>query len=219
MSPQRRARYALRQLIIRAMERLLGRALREETITWEELVASGRLSVGRHSYGRPTVYVYPGDVGSVVIGSFVSIAQGVEIFFGGNHRVDWVSTFPFRFVLDLPGALEDGLPASKGRVVIGSDVWIGKGAKILSGVEIGDGAVVGAFSVVTKNVRPYAIVVGSPAREVKRRFDDNVVAALQEAAWWNWPMADILKAVPLLCSPDVDALIGQSDRISRHDSG
>lgn len=211
MSRGGQARYALRQLLLRAMERLLGRPFREETMTWEELATTDRLSIGRHAYGRPTVYIYPGDTGKVSIGSFVSIAHGVEIFLGGNHRIDWVSTFPFRFVLDLPGALQDGIPASKGEVVIGNDVWIGKGAKLLSGVRIGDGAVVGAYSVVAREVRPYAVVVGSPAREVKRRFSDDKVDALERLAWWDWPMDEILAAVPVLCSPDIDKLLGLSN--------
>jgi len=155
-------------------------------------------------WGATTVYVYPGDAGSISIGSFVSIAHGVEIFLGGNHRIDWISTFPFRFVFDLPGSLEDGIPATKGAVVIGSDVWLGKDAKILSGVKIGDGAVIGAYSVVSSDVRPYAVVVGSPAREVKRRFSDETVEALQRSAWWEWPLADILDIVPLLCSAEID---------------
>ncbi len=200
-------RYGARQVALRAAERLVGYTLRQETMTWEELSSSGRLRIGRHSYGRPTVFVYPGDEGGISIGSFVSIAHGVEVFVGGNHRIDWVSTFPFRFVFDLPGSLEDGLPASKGNIVVGSDVWIGKGAKILSGVVIGDGAVVGAYSVVSRSVRPYAVVVGNPAREVKRRFTDEHVDALQRAAWWDWAMEDIMAAVPLLSSPKVDELI------------
>ncbi|PZS17421.1 MAG: chloramphenicol acetyltransferase [Acidimicrobiales bacterium] len=176
-------------------------------MSWEEMAASGRLAIGRYSYGRPTIYVYPGDTGRVSIGSFVSIAHGVEIFLGGNHRTDWISTFPFRFVLDLPGALEDGLPASKGEVVIGSDVWIGKGAKILSGACIGNGAVIGAYSVVAKDVAPYAIVVGSPAREIKRRFEDETIDTLQRIKWWDWPIEKIRDAVPLLCSPDIEAFL------------
>ncbi|MCA1696473.1 MAG: hypothetical protein LC749_18090, partial [Actinobacteria bacterium] len=117
MGPSGAIRYAMRQAVLRVMERLLGRPLREETMTWDELGSSGRLHIGRHSYGRPMVHVYPGDSGSISIGSFVSIAHGSEVFLGGNHRTDWVSTFPFRFVLDLPGALQDGIPATKGDVV------------------------------------------------------------------------------------------------------
>ncbi len=200
-------RYGMRQGVLRGTERLLGRPLREETVTWDELRLSDRLSVGRHTYGRPSVFVYPGDEGRISIGSFVSIAHGVEIFLGGNHRVDWVSTFSFRFVFDLPGSLQDGIPTSKGDVEIGSDVWIGKDAKILSGVHIGNGAVIGAYTVVSKDVRPYAVVVGNPAREVKRRFSDRHVEALQRLAWWDWPMEEIMDAVPVLCSPDVDQLL------------
>ena len=214
MSARATARYRLRMVALRAAERLLARNLLEPTLSWEELRASGRGRLGRHTYGRPTVYVYPGDTGTVSIGSFVSIAHGVEIFVGGNHRTDWVSTYPFRIVLDLPGALEDGVPATRGDVVIGSDVWIAKGAKVLSGVRIGHGAVVGAYSVVARDVRPYAVVVGNPAQEVKRRFSDDKVEALLRLAWWDWEMDDIVKAVPVLCSPDVDGLIDLAPRSS-----
>jgi len=196
------------------MERVLGRPVREETLTWDELVSSGRLTIGRYSYGRPTVYAYPGDGGSVSIGSFVSIGHGVEIFLGGNHRTDWLSTYPFRIVFDLPGAYEDGLPATKGKVVIGNDVWIGKGVTVLSGVCIGDGAVVGAYALVAKDVQPYAIVVGNPAREVRRRFDAEKVNRLAKLAWWDWPIERIMEAVPLLCSSDLDGLDNVAERWS-----
>jgi len=196
------------------MERVLGRPVREETLTWDELVSSGRLTIGRYSYGRPTVYAYPGDGGSVSIGSFVSIGHGVEIFLGGKHRTDWLSTYPFRIVFDLPGAYEDGLPATKGKVVIGNDVWIGKGVTVLSGVCIGDGAVVGAYALVAKDVQPYAIVVGNPAREVRRRFDAEKVNRLAKLAWWDWPIERIMEAVPLLCSSDLDGLDNVAERWS-----
>ena len=178
---------------------------------FRELLDAGVLVMGRCSYGTPRVRTFVGDSSRVLIGSFVSIADDVEFIPGGNHRVDWISTFPFRWTFRLPGALEDGHPASKGDVVVGNDVWIGAGARILSGVTIGDGAVVGAGAVVAKDVRPYSVVVGNPAREVSRRFSDEQVEALQGIRWWDWPLELILKRVSLLCSPDVDALIAISD--------
>jgi acetyltransferase-like isoleucine patch superfamily enzyme len=175
---------------------------------------AGVLVMGRCSYGTPRVRAFPGGSG-VVIGSFVSIADGVEFIPGGNHRVDWISTFPFRVFFGLPGAFEDGHPATKGDIVVGNDVWIGTGAGILSGVTIGDGAVIGAGAVVAKDVRPYAVVVGNPAREVSRRFSDEQVEALQRIRWWDWPLELILEHVSLLCSPDVDALIATADEQAR----
>lgn len=182
---------------------------------------SGQASVGRGTYGEPRVLVYRGDRSKLSIGNYCSIADGVDIFLGGNHRKDWVSTYPFRIKLDLPGAYQDGHPQSNGDVVIGSDVWIGNGACLLSGVTVGDGAIVGARAVVARSVRPYAIVVGNPAVEVGRRFDEQTVQRLQETAWWDWPEAVVREAVPLLSAPDLNAFFSYAQKmeagsVSRH---
>jgi acetyltransferase-like isoleucine patch superfamily enzyme len=138
------------------------------------------------------VIAFHGDTARCTIGSFCSIAPEVQIQVGGNHHMHTVSTFPFRLRWRLPDALADGMPSSKGDVTVGNDVWIGQGAMILSGVTIGDGAVIGARAVVAADVRPYAVVVGSPAREVRRRFSDEVVHELLAIRWWDWP-DDLLK--------------------------
>jgi acetyltransferase-like isoleucine patch superfamily enzyme len=174
------------------------------------LVSEGVLSLGRYTYGSPDVRRYPGDTARVAIGSFGSIAEGVQIFVGGNHPVEWVSTFCFRAALGLPGSYEDGCPASKGDVVVGHDVWIGAGATILSGVRVGNGAVIGARAVVAKDVRPYAVVVGNPARETRRRFTDEEIRALEDIAWWDWPLDRIVASVDLLSSPDLDRFLAES---------
>ncbi len=173
----------------------------------DRLITSGSLSVGRYTYGCPDVRIYPGDNGKAVIGSFVSIAEGVKIFVGGNHPVEWVSTFPFRAAFGLEGALRDGIPASKGDVVIGHDVWIAAGATILSGVHIGNGAVIGAGAVVARDVRSYGIVVGNPAREIKRRFSAEQVEALERIAWWEWSLERIVANAHLLSSADVERFL------------
>ena len=172
-----------------------------------ELQSSGRIDIGRFSYGDPHIEVFQGDNNRVVIGSSCSIAPEVTILVGSNNRSDWVSTFPFPIVLRMPGAFCDGHPASKGDVVIGSDVWIGRGATILSGSTIGRGAVIGAEAVVSGSVRPYSVVVGNPAREVKRRFSDDTVDALLAIKWWDWPMERIQEFVPLLCSSDMERFL------------
>lgn len=202
----------LRRLASRTAEWALGRPLAEAL---PDHIASGTLTIGEHSYGVPIINVYPGDTGKVHIGKFSASALGVEIFVGGNHRTDWVATYPFRIMFDLPGAREDGAPSSKGDVVIGNDVWIGKGAKVLSGVHIGNGAVVGAYAVVSRNVRPYAVVVGNPAVEVKRRFTDEQIDALEAIAWWDWPIETILEAVPMLSSANVEAFITKWKAMAR----
>lgn len=170
------------------------------------------LQMGYRSYGTPRVIRYKGDIEPVTIGSYCSIAANVEIFVGGNHRVDWVSTFPLRILLNLPGALQDGHPASRGAVTIGNDVWIGREATIMSGVTIGDGAVVAARSVVARDVRPYAIVVGNPAREVRRRFSDDIIKRLLDVRWWDWPEDEIIAAVPLLCSPEAETFLKEAEK-------
>ena len=168
-----------------------------------------RLTMGRGSYGGPQILTFPGDTASVRVGQFSSIGMDVVLMDGGNHRSDWVTTYPLRSMLRLPGAFEDGHPKSKGDIAIGNDVWIGRGARVLSGVTIGDGAVVAGYSVVTKDVRPYAVVAGNPAREVRRRFDDDQVEALLEIAWWDWPLERIRAVADELSAPEIDAFIAR----------
>jgi acetyltransferase-like isoleucine patch superfamily enzyme len=171
------------------------------------LMERGRVSIGAHTYGVPNVCVFRGDRTLLSIGRYVSIGHDVQVLLGGNHRVDWVTTFPLRAVLGLPGAYDDGHPRSRGDIVIGNDVWLGMGCKILSGVEIGDGAVVGAFSVVTRSVRPYAIVAGQPAREQRRRFGDAQVERLLRVRWWDWPDDKVRAEVDALSCADIDAFL------------
>ncbi|MHB8243379.1 MAG: CatB-related O-acetyltransferase [Solirubrobacteraceae bacterium] len=166
---------------------------------------------GPASYGDPLIARSPPALPEehVHIGAFVSIGVDVVLMDGGSHRTDWVTTFPLRAALGLPGAYEDGHPRLKGDIVIGNDVWIGRGARVLSGIAIGDGAVVAAYSVVTKDVSPYTIVGGNPAREIRKRFTDVQVAALLEIAWWNWPMEKIVECVDELSTADVDGFIAR----------
>lgn len=170
------------------------------------------LTLGHRSYGEPSVMRYPGDTAVVRVGRYCSIANGVVFVVGGNHRPDWVTTYPLRVMLELDGALADGHPATKGDIVVGNDVWLGADSRILSGVEIGHGAVIGLGAVVAADVRPYAIVVGNPAREVRRRFPDPMVEALLRIAWWDWPDDDVRERVDDLCSPDVEAFVRRYDR-------
>ena len=181
-------------------------------LTAREAVAAGWATVGAHTYGAYTVHAGPGDRAALRIGAYTSIGEGVEFALGGNHRADWVSTFPFRVAFGLPGAHEDGHPRSERDIVVGNDVWIGHDALVLPGATIGDGAVIGARAVVTKEVRPYAIVVGSPLREVRRRFDDEQVRALLRIRWWEWPDEVVRERVAQLSSRDVAGFITAHDR-------
>jgi chloramphenicol O-acetyltransferase type B len=160
-----------------------------------------RLSMGRHSYGRPRVITYDDDTFSTVtIGNFCSIAEGVEFLVDGNHRHDLITTSPLQ-TLGLAGP--PGHNAGRGPITVEHDVWIGRSATVLSGVTIGTGAIVGAGSLVAQDVRPYAIVVGNPAREIRRRFSDADCEILLGSRWWHWPDQRVLQAADDLWSGDV----------------
>lgn len=169
------------------------------------------LMIGRHSVGAINVITYAGDASRVTIGNWCSLAAGIEIMPGGNHRMDTVTTYRMYEGLGLEGSKQDGEPWSKGDVVIGNDVWLGRGVKILGGVTIGDGAVVAAWSVVTKDVAPYTLVAGVPARPVRQRFPDAIVAGLLRIQWWDWEDSVVLERLGDLTSNDVPAFIEKYD--------
>jgi acetyltransferase-like isoleucine patch superfamily enzyme len=173
-------------------------------------------TIGDFTYGQPEVLEF-GEGSRLVIGRFCSIAKDVKILLGGNHRTDWVTTYPFPAIPDRwPSAREIlGHPISKGDVTIGNDVWIGTGATILSGVTIGDGAVIGANAVVAKDIEPYAIMAGNPAKVIRMRFADSTIRALCRIQWWNWPIEEIQKNVSLLCSDNFDELIHVAENRER----
>lgn len=169
--------------------------------------------IGAYTYGTPKIYRWD-DRTRLSIGKHCSIAKDVSILLGGEHRTDWVSTYPFnRFFPEAEGIA--GHPHSKGDVIIGNDVWIGMGATILSGVTIGDGAVIAAHSLVSKDVPPYAIAGGNPARIIRSRFPEEVVRKLLAIAWWDWPIDKIKEGVPLLMRDDIEAFIRWSDEIAQ----
>ena len=163
--------------------------------------------IGKWTYGDPDIPP-AGEGATVTVGKFCSFAGGVMILRGHEHRIDWVSTYPFGVAFPDVGGLP--FPArAKGNVVIGHDVWIGVEALIMSGVTIGNGAVIGARSVVTHDVQPYAVVGGVPAKVIKFRFDAATIEALQRLAWWDWPEQKIKEALPLLMSADVRGLLAR----------
>ena len=158
-------------------------------------------------------YGFIGD--KLIIGKFCQIARGVEfVMNGANHQMNAVSTFPFYTLegwdMDAP-ALSD-LPL-KGDTVIGNDVWIGQGATILPGVRIGDGAIIGAGSVVGRDVAPYSVDAGNPAREVRKRFDDELIELMLEFQWWNKSVEEINRLIPLLTSGDLDSVKAQIKKL------
>ena len=133
------------------------------------------------------------------IGKYCSIALGVEFFLGGNHRFDFITTA----LLDpkQPERIQ-----SKGDICIGNDVWIGYQATVLSGTTIGDGAVIGAKSVVSGTIPPYAIIAGNPGNIIKYRFDQKTIDLLLTIKWWDWPQEKINRYRSLLCSSNFEML-------------
>jgi acetyltransferase-like isoleucine patch superfamily enzyme len=166
-----------------------------------------KYSIGDYSYGCPTV-LFENDETNLTIGKFCSIAEGVTIFLGGNHRVDWMTTYPFNVLTDyFPQAKGiKGHPTTKGNVIIGHDVWIGRNVTIMSGVEIGNGAVIGTESVISKNVGAYEIWAGNPAKFIKKRFDQKTIDNLEKLKWWDLKISTICENLDILCSDNLKNL-------------
>ena len=189
-------------------------------ITLDEQVTNPNIVVGRYSYYSGYYHGHGFDdcarflvpdegADRLVIGSFCSIGSGAAFIMAGNqgHRADWISTFPFYWMSEVEafaGARNGFAPA--GDTVIGNDVWIGSEAIIMPGIRIGDGAVIGTRALVTRDVEPYAIVGGNPARTIRKRFDDERVRLLLEMRWWDWPDGQLAAAMTMLTSGDVEAL-------------
>jgi acetyltransferase-like isoleucine patch superfamily enzyme len=160
------------------------------------------ISVGKYTYDINLVRVvdYGNQSLKLSIGSFTSIAGGTEIYLadGIGHRPNWTSTYPFGSIHQAVFPAKTDTIRSKGDVVIGSDVWIGEHVSIMHGVTIGDGAVVAVKSHVVKDVEPYSIVGGNPARFLKYRFNKDLIERLLQIKWWDYPDEKIARIVPYL---------------------
>lgn len=182
------------------------------------------MEVGKHTYGHLGIKIVwdrrawctktKKTVSPTLrIGKFCSIGVGCVVYLGGNHRADWISTYPFH-VQTIHGSTfskftndDNHYPQTNGNVTIGNDVWIGEGVTIMSGVKIGDGAVVAANSHVTQNVKPYTIVGGNPAMFYYSRFNKETVTSLLKLKWWDFSDSIINEISPILCSGDYEKLL------------
>lgn len=145
---------------------------------------------------------------SLYIGKFCSIASGVQFIMGSaNHRISSISTYPFNV---FGGAWAENTPPHlsqlpfKGDTVIGNDVWIGRDSVIMPGVKIGDGAIIAAYSVVVKDIEPYTVAGGNPARPIKKRFDEELIELLLKLQWWDFEPEKLFAFMPILCDDDLE---------------
>ena len=175
------------------------------------------LELGDHSYIHGGKISNPsGALTHLTIGKFCSIATDVTVI-GYDHHSEWITMFPFlddghranwpgTEGIPYPQAPQFGSNKSRGNIAIGHDVWIGYGVKLFKGVTIGNGAVIGACSLVNKSVEPYTIVAGIPARPIRKRFSDEEIAILEKIQWWNLPVELINRYLPQLCSANIAGL-------------
>ena len=161
------------------------------------------------NFERNVLYHYPFIGDKLIIGKSCALAKGVKfIMNGANHKMSGFSTYPFQI---FSNGWEKIMPQIKefpfkGDTVVGNDVWIGYESLIMPGVNIGDGAIVAAKSVVVSNVSPYTIVGGNPAKPIKQRFSTEIVNSLLEISWWNWHIEKISRNLEKIVSCDIDAL-------------
>lgn len=199
-----------------------------ETVYLKNVVTGPNIEIGNYTMYNDYVhdprdfeknnvlYHYPVNGDKLKIGKFCSIACGAKFLFtSANHTLRSLSTYPFPIFFE-----EWGLDAkniceawdNKGDIVIGNDVWIGFEAVILSGVTIGDGAIIGTRAVVTKDVPPYTIVGGIPAKPIRKRFDDETISQLEALNWWDWDEETIRNNISAIQSGDIAAL----ERVTRN---
>lgn len=193
-----------------------------ETVYLKNTITNSNIIVGDYTMyndfdSDPTLfeknnvlYHYPINEDRLIIGKFCSIACGAKfIFTSANHTLKSLSTYPFPLFFDEWDLDKKNVASAwdnKGDIVIGNDVWIGYEAVILSGVHIGDGAIIGTRAVVTNDVAPYTVVGGIPAKEIRKRFDEESIKKLQRIQWWNWPFDKIQHFLPYIMNGEVDKL-------------
>lgn len=180
----------------------------DQTILLNQNPRYQQWEIGDYTYGRPSGsphIVYLGGEASLEIGKFCSIGDNVVIMPNASNRTDLITTYPFNAFFDKAATIKTDFP--KNKVVIGNDVWIGMGATILAGVSIGNGVIIGANSVVTKDIPAYAIVAGNPARIIRKRFSEEIIMQLEKIQWWNWSGEKIEQEFDNLLSPNVEIFV------------
>ena len=188
-----------------SLGRLFGAPSRRSVLPDYVLLGRGTYGLDRNSFAGLSPDC------PVSIGRYCSFGPEVLVFCRTDHRSDLPSTFPFRSMRG--GAQENVDATTRGPITIGHDVWVGARAMIFNGVTIGDGAIIGAGAVVTRDIAPYSVNIGVPARQSRMRFTDTQVAALSEIAWWNWPETQIDQHMDLFYE-NVDQFIAQARELT-----
>lgn len=196
----------------------------KQVVHLKEVLHHPRISVGAFSYYHNfevledyasfmAPYLFELSPDRLVIGKFVQMAHGVRfITSSANHNMSGFSTYPFMNFMMTPQTTREEIlnmfdtTRNRGDIVVGNDVWIGMDAVIMAGVNIGDGAIIGAKSVVTHDVAPYTVVAGNPAKVIRKRFKDDVIEALLQIKWWDWEIEKIEKQRDVIGGNDIELL-------------
>ena len=193
-----------------------------QTIYLKNVITNPNIEVGNYTIyndfvsdpkefeNNNVLYHYPINGDKLIIGKFCSIACGAKFLFNSaNHKMASLSTYTFPLFFEEWGLKKENVALAwdqKGDIIIGNDVWIGYEAVILPGVTIGDGAVIGCRAVVTKDVPPYTIVGGVPAKPIRKRFDEETIKELQKIKWWDWPEEKITEKIQAIQAGDLVGL-------------
>ncbi|MFN8832280.1 MAG: CatB-related O-acetyltransferase [Alphaproteobacteria bacterium] len=187
------------------------------TVYLKNIITNPQIIVGDYTYyddpedvynfEKNVLYLFDFMGDKLIIGKFCQIATGVRfIMNGSNHAMNGFSTYPFKVSGQIWAEKDPMQVVSKGDTVVGNDVWIGNCATIMQGVKIGDGAIIGTNSLVTKDVEPYTIVGGNPAKEIRKRFDDETIQMLLALKWWDWDVQKITDNLEVITGGKIDEL-------------
>lgn len=176
------------------------------------LIDGKKISVGKFTYGFERTRIFRWDENcEISIGRYCSIAYGLKLFCGGNHNKSLITTYPFgKMFTDIYKChLSDSILLSNGNIVIGNDVWIGRDVTIMSGITIGDGAIIAANSHVVKNVEPYSVYGGNPAKLIKYRFSNDIIERLQRIKWWQFDDQWVGQNISILLSEPTQEVLNR----------